>query len=236
MQKLVQKKLVQEKYSSTGSRLWRFRIPLAAVVVVPAAVGFGNVIAGSLAAKAKPPAAALGYLTTLREPVLEKDSSSDSRLRWVGVSLAAASVVLAVSAARALRSIIDGSLAVKEKLQAVTTGDGTTPMQADTTGDGTAPMQADTTGDGTTPQTPTQEKDSSSGSRLWWIVGIPVAAGLVTAVVAVVVVPVVVGAFGFGAGGITAGSLGAKGMSLAAITGYVAITWGMLSTSNYLNI
>lgn len=216
MQKLAQKKLVQENYFSTGSRLWKFRVPLATV-------GFGNVNAGFLAAKAKPPAAALGYLTTLREPVQEKYSSSDSRLRWVGVSLAAA-VVLAVSAARALRRIIDGSLADKEKLQAVTTGDGT------------APMQADTTGDGTTPQTPTQEKDSSSGSRLWWIVVIPVAAGLVTAVVAVVVVPVVVGAFGFGAGGITAGSLGAKGMSLAAITGYVANTWGMLSTSNYLNI
>ncbi|PVD30309.1 hypothetical protein C0Q70_09573 [Pomacea canaliculata] len=130
-------------------------------VEVPRSLGncrFSNVLAGSLAAKAKPPAAALGYLTTLREPVQEKDSS----------------LALAVVGRRFL--------------------------------------------------------GSSIGSRLWWRVGIPVVAGLVTAVVAVVVVLVVVAAAGFGDGGITAGSLAAKGMSLAAITGHGAWVIGGLQS------
>lgn len=52
-----------------------------------------------------------------------------------------------------------------------------------------------------------------------------VAAPVAVGVVAVAATPAVIGALGFGTVGITAGSLAAKLMSVAATTGYVAITW-----------
>lgn len=86
----------------------------------------------------------------------------------------------------------------------------------------------------TNPKEPGQEKDSSTGSKQWFATGVAagLAAGLAARLFAVVrwhACAVV----DLGSGGNTFGSLAAKGTPLAATTGYVTITWGILSTSKY---